>query len=333
MTPRMDSDSDLDHELKLTVLPKHSNRSSRITPQGRRSRVKFLAEAAAHANKAPLDLAQTFVPTFSPSEHERAWTVSFMEEFYNDRVITDVLRKDKGGKEANVYCCIAHPDTGMDLLAAKLYRPRMFRSLRNDALYRQGREVRDEDGKTARARREMLAIVKNTRFGKELRHTSWLEYEYETLQILYDAGADVPQPLAHDNNVIMMEYIGDMDIPAPTLNQVTLEKGEARALFDRLVDNLATMLACHRVHADFSAYNVLYWQGDVVMIDFPQAVDPRRNPDACPLFIRDVQRIIQYFARYGITPNPLALANELWSRYQLVNALDADRELVEIEDE
>ena len=37
------------------------------------------------------------------------------------------------------------PATGLEFLAAKIYRPRMFRSLSNDALYRQGREQRDPD--------------------------------------------------------------------------------------------------------------------------------------------------------------------------------------------
>jgi RIO kinase 1 len=332
MNHQINPDSFLDDEIELAISNKHVNRSSRVMKHGKLNRVKFLADAAEHAAKVQVDLSQTFVPTFSPSEHERLWTLSFMEEFYNNGVITDVLRKDKGGKEANVYCCTAHPATGLDLLAAKLYRPRMFRNLRNDALYRQGRVVKDAGGKVASGRRENLAITKNTRFGKELRHTSWLEYEYQTLQMLHEAGADVPKPLTHGNNVIMMEYIGDRDIPAPTLNQVTLGRSEARALFNRLVENIATMLACHRVHADLSAYNVLYWEGRAIIIDFPQAVDPRRNPDACPLFIRDVERICQYFSRYGIAPNPLALANELWGKYQRTNALDAGYDLIELED-
>ena len=83
------------------------------------------------------------------------------------------------------------------------------------------------------------------------------------------------------------------------------------------------MLACHRVHADFSAYNVLYFKGQFKIIDFPQAVDPRYNPDAWELFVRDVERICQYFQRYKIQQDAQALASDLWSQYQLVNALDA----------
>ena len=53
-----------------------------------------------------------------------------------------------------------------------------------------------------------------------------------------------------------------------------LEQSEAQALFERLLQNLEIMLGCQRVHADLSAYNVLYWEGQLKIIDFPQAVDP-----------------------------------------------------------
>jgi RIO kinase 1 len=302
----------------------HANQSR--LPRSQRQRAKFLAELAEHPAKSPVDLSQGFTPTFSPSEHERLWTLNSLEAFYNQKIITDVLRKDKGGKEANVYCCPADPSTGFNLLAAKIYRPRMFRSLRNDARYRQGRAVRDEEGKVTRASREMRAIQNNTRFGKVLRQSSWQANEYQILQVLHQAGADVPEPIASGHEAILMEYIGDLQTSAPNLNQVSLNRSEARKLFDRLVKNLALMLANHCIHSDLSAYNVLYWQGCATIIDFPQAVDPRHNPDGLPLFTRDVQRLCQYFSRYGITPNPFALVNDLWSQYQRVNALDAGYE-------
>jgi RIO kinase 1 len=289
----------------------------------REKNVRFVAELVEHADKVPVDVQQSFTPSFQPAEHERFWLLSYLEEFYTTQVITDILWKVKGGKEANVYCCSAHPSTGLNLIAAKVYRPAMFRNLRNDARYRQGREVINENGKAVHGRRESLAVKKNTRYGQELRHSSWLETEFQTMQLLHTAGADVPKPLVYGSNVILMEYIGAEKSPAPTLNQVNLAAAEARGIFDRLVNDLSIMLANHRVHADLSAYNILYWDGDFKIIDFPQAVDPRRNPEAPALFTRDVERICQYFARYHITQNAQNLANELWSHYQLTNALDA----------
>ena len=58
----------------------------------------------------------------------------------------------------------------------------MFRNLRNDALYRLGREVLDEEGKAAWGRRERVALAKKTRFGQDLRHGAWLGSEFSTLE-------------------------------------------------------------------------------------------------------------------------------------------------------
>ncbi len=317
--PRIDIDLYQDDEFDVTSASRIRRKNRRLG--AREKQIRYLADLI-DAGKAPAEALQSFTPSFQPAEHERFWLLSYLEGYYHDQVITDILWKAKGGKEANVYCCRAHPSTGLDLIAAKVYRPQMFRNLRNDARYRQGRSVVDEQGKAVNSRREVLAMQKKTRFGQELRHISWLEAEYQTMQMLHEAGADVPKPLNHSSNVILMEYIGEEKLPAPTLNQVTLTTREARVMLDRLVENLSIMLACHRVHADFSAYNILYWEGQFKIIDFPQAVDPRRNPDALALFTRDVERICQYFARYNVRRDARALANDLWERFQRSNALD-----------
>ena len=243
------------------------------------------------------------------------WILNYLGPFYDDKHIIDVLRRVKGGKEATVYCCAAHPNTGLELIAAKVYRPRMFRNLRNDARYRQGRQILDDQGKAVRDQRRLRAVKKGTKVGQELQHISWLQHEFQTMQRLYDAGADIPQPLAHSNNVILMEYIGEATTPAPTLNQVTLAADEAPLLFKRLIHNVELMLARQQVHGDLSAYNVLYWQGNFKIIDFPQTIDPYLNPDAFAIFKRDVERLCQYFARYGVMSDPAKLVSDLWSRY------------------
>ncbi len=235
-------------------------------------------EVVATLAEAGDDSHQGFNPSFTGSKHERQWIMTYLGRFYEDQVITDVVRQVKGGKEATVYQCRANPALGVDWIAAKVYRPRMFRQLRNDAVYRKGREVIGEEGKEVRGRREKLAMKKKTDFGQQLRHTTWLANEYQTLQRLYAAGADVPNPVATSDNAILMEYVGDEKFSAPPLNQVRLEPHVARSLFERLMHNVELMLVHDRVHADLSAYNVLYWNGQVKLIDFPQAIDPYVNP-------------------------------------------------------
>ena len=317
----------IDYDLYLNDYDLGDFDTKRIERKNRRlsereKRVRFQADLLEHAAKVPLDVQQHFNPSFQPGGHERVWLLNYLEPFYNAQIIADILGRVKGGKEANVYCCAGHPSTGMDLIAAKVYRPRMFRNLRNDSRYRQGRPIMDENGKAVHSRREKVAIQKNTRFGQELRHVSWLGNEFQTLQLLHKAGADVPRPLMLGDNVILMEYVGGRNAPGEMLNHVILEPPEARRIFDRLVENLSIMLACHRVHADFSAYNVLYYEGQFKIIDFPQAVDPRINPDALALFIRDVERLCQYFARYNLACDASALVTDLWGGYLHAAALD-----------
>ena len=79
--------------------------------------------------------------SYHASRHERLWIVNSLGGFYEDHWLDDVLRLLQGGKEANVYQCAANPNSipGVEYLAAKVYRPRQFRNLKNDHLYREGR--------------------------------------------------------------------------------------------------------------------------------------------------------------------------------------------------
>ncbi len=258
---------------------------------------------------------QSFKPTFTSSRQEQAWFIPYLGPFYEELLISDVLRLVKSGKEANVYLCRAHPSTGLDLAAAKVYRPRMLRNLRNDAMYRLGRELVDEQGKETRDRRRRLAVKKRTSFGKEVLHTEWLANEFATLRRLYAAGADVPRPIASSDNAMLISYVGDAQAPAPTLNRVRLADKEARLLYDRLMHNVELMLAHECVHADLSAFNVLYWQGECKIIDLPQAVNPLINPYALAMLERDLQRLGEYFEPYGLRTDARELARTLWRRY------------------
>ncbi len=287
----------------------------RARQQPRRSTHAVLDEMAQHGGLDPLAAQAIFQPTFSSSYHEREWILNSLGPFYDNHVITDVLRQVRGGKEATVYCCAAHPDTGLELIAAKVYRPRMFRNLRNDSRYLQGRPILDKEGKVDRTSRVDRAVRKRTEFGKAVLHATWMEHEFQILQRLYEAGADVPRPLTSGHDAILMEYVGALGTPAPTLNHVRLPPGEAPALFERLLDNVERMLACSVIHGDFSAFNVLYWQGQVRIIDFPQAVAPWINSEAFDILQRDVERLCQHFARYRVASDPRRLAGDLWARH------------------
>ncbi len=258
--------------------------------------------------------ANAFEPTFTGGRQERRWIKESLGDFYEDDWFTDVLYRVKGGKEATVYCCAAHPSTGLDLLAAKVFRPRQFRAMKNDAHYKLGRGLLDASGKAVFKSRPLRALVKRTRYGKRLDMTSWCRHEYKVLQECHEAGADVPKPLICSHNAILMEYVGDRDGAAPILHSVSLGADEAQVLFDQLIENVEIMLSLYRIHGDLSAYNVLYWDGDVRLIDFPQTVDAMGHPDAFSLFARDVDRLCRYFTKQGLDCDAAGIAQEMWAR-------------------
>lgn len=226
-----------------------------------------------------------------------------------------MLHVVKSGKEATVYCCTADPTTGLEYAAAKIYRPRMFRSLKNDAIYREGRTQRDVDGKVTHNSRHQRDAFRSEK-GRAAQVASWIDYEFQTHTLLYTIGVDVPRPLAHVGNALLMEYIGDVGEPAPLLREVILAQEEAQLLFQSVLRNIELCLTHNRVHGDLSEYNILYWKGTAWLIDFAQAVDPRQNTNVFPLFVRDIERVYRYFARYGVVADTYTLAADMWRRYE-----------------
>lgn len=262
----------------------------------------------AHAEALPLNAH------LDATQEERAYLHEQLGPFYEANLITGVERRVKGGKEANVYCCAAHPSTGVPFIAAKVYRPRAFRNLRNDATYRLGRPVLTVNGEAVNPRdwRLQKAIAGKSAKGLATTQASWVAYEFQTLQRLHAAGVDVPRPYRNSEHALLMDYVGALGLAAPALHQIHLEADEAQPLFDRMIHNIETMLAQNVIHGDLSAYNVLYWEGALTLIDFPQIVHPQQHPEARAIFERDVTRICQYFARYGVRANPATLARALW---------------------
>src|SRR6266852_2675185 len=230
-----------------------------------------------------------------------------LEHFFTEGLITEVLHVVKSGKEATVYCCRAHPSTGVELLAAKIYRSRNRRGFKNDAVYQEGRVILE--GHVRRA------VQNKSRFGREVQFAMWVNYEFEALKALYQVGADIPRPLARNERAILMEYQGDHQQAAPALQHVELSKDEVRPVFERLMRNIELSLSHNYVHADLSAYNVLYWRGQVKIIDFPQAVDPRFNLNAFTFLTRDIENICRYIARYGLERDGQRITERLWRKF------------------
>jgi len=237
--------------------------------------------------------------------------LSYIEPFHEHGWITHVISQVKSGKEATIFCCEAHPDTGHHLLAAKVYRPVDMRSFKNDAVYQRGRQ---RAGKADM--RTLRAMETGSRGGRNAKFQQWVGHEAKTLKLLSRTDADVPQPIAQIGPAILMSYIGDRESPAPMLYGLTFDQQEAEVLFDRLISNIKLFLQHHRIHGDLSPYNILYWEGKPVIIDFPQSVDPRFNETAEQLLARDVEYVAEYVASFGVDRDAEAISTDLWHRYR-----------------
>lgn len=235
---------------------------------------------------------------------------SSLDSFLADGYISEILYVVKGGKEGTVYCCRGGPLAEAELIAAKVYHPLQQRGFRNDAIYQESRL------RGPAVRRERLAMSKKSSFGRRVQYGAWIGSEFETLAMLHQAGADVPRPIARGENAVLMEYIGDLTGAAPPLAQTELPRHEARPLFERVLRNMALLLDLDRVHGDLSPYNILYWRGAITIIDFPQAIDSRFNPNAHELLQRDLANVCRYFELYGVRTDPDRIAARMWGAYR-----------------
>jgi RIO kinase 1 len=176
------------------------------------------------------------------------------------------------------------------------------------------------------------AMAKRTDYGKNLLHQSWIAYEFTSMQVLRRAGADVPIPYEMADNAILMGYIGDFESCAPPLNEISLARDEVHRIYERVLHNIDILLNNEKIHGDLSAYNILYWEGEITLIDFPQVVSPRINRNAFLIFQRDITRVCEYFIKQGLRVNPRKIAADMWVKHGYKIEPEIDIRLLDAED-
>ena len=230
----------------------------------------------------------------------------------DDGWINEIQYEIKSGKEAVVHAVRGGPRIDGAMVAAKVYKPRDARSFHNDGVYQAGRVQYAHETRAHRALRNGTAA------GRRIGAVLWLEAEWETLGVLFEAGAPVPEPIARNDQALLMEFIGDdQGNPAPRLQDVEVDPSDAGRVADELLDFVELALDCHRVHSDLSSFNVLWQHGRPIVIDVPQSIDPRLNPAAEVLLCRDVANICRWAQRHGVRRDASAISRDLWGRFVL----------------
>jgi RIO kinase 1 len=222
-----------------------------------------------------------------------------------DGVIDEIVARLKSGKEADVWL-VRH---GAEIVAAKVYKARHARSFKNNAAYKEGRQVRNS--------RTQRAMDRGSRFGQAAAEDAWKAKESDALHRLHAAGVRVPRPVLFYEGVLLMEVVVDAHgHPAPRLVDAPVAREQAAGIYAELRKQAVGMLACDLVHGDLSPYNVLVGRDGPVVIDMPQVVDAAHNGQAESFFLRDLQNVHRFCA--SVDPALRAAegdGREIWRAY------------------
>jgi len=215
---------------------------------------------------------------------------------YLDELICGI----KTGKEASVY--LGRSPEGF--VAVKVYTDLRVRSFRRDALYREGRFIGDS--------RIQKAIEQGSQKGLDAHQILWVQEEFRQMKVLEEHDVNVPKAIAVSGIALVMEFIGDEDgTPAPRISDLKLEEAEAAEAFRQSVQNLKRIVMSGRVHGDYSTFNILWHDEKAVVIDFPQVMEFKSNPNSSAFLVRDVQSLCKSFLKQGIRADEARILREV----------------------
>jgi RIO kinase 1 len=232
-------------------------------------------------------------------------TPKMLEPLVRDGLVDEVIRPLKSGKEAAVYV-VRCADT---VCFAKVYKEANKRGFHTQALYREGRKVRNS--------RQARAMEKGSRFGRQQQEEVWQNTEVDALDRLAAAGVRVPQPYNYVDGVLLMELVTDAEgSAAPRLGDLELTGEQALEYHDALIKEVVKMLCGGLIHGDLSEFNILVDAQGPVIIDLPQAVDASANNNAARMLERDVGNLAACLGRFAPELLATSYGKEIWHIYE-----------------
>jgi len=197
------------------------------------------------------------------------------------------------GKEANVYTALSGSEargasdrpSGDDAaargheVAVKIYRI-------NASDFREMGEYLEGDPRFERIGNDKKSIVK-----------AWVRAEFANLQRARAAGVRVPEPIAVERNVLVMEYLGTAEGRAKRLAEVQIENPETA--YEVVREYLRRLYDAGIVHGDLSEYNVVVTDSQLYVIDVGQAVTIH-HPNSDDFLERDCENVASFFRRQGV---------------------------------
>jgi RIO kinase 1 len=131
----------------------------------------------------------------------------------------------------------------------------------------------------------------------------WAEKEFRNLERAYEARVNVPKPVTHFKNILIMEFLGENELPSPSLIEIGKDLPqvvECKELFSEIIENVKQLYKrAELVHADLSEYNILLHRGKPYFIDLGQAV-LITHPNSLAYLERDLRNLVRFFGKFGI---------------------------------
>lgn len=210
-------------------------------------------------------------------------TLMTIYHFMNKGVVQRLSGVVNSGKESRIYHGIT-PDNRE--VALKIYLVVSAEFKKGMLVYIQG------DPRFKRIRRDTKSLI-----------YAWALKEYSNLQKAYESGVRVPKPIVVQNNVLVMEFVGENGVSAPLLREVQLEN--PNEVYQALLEIMKTLYQRAKlIHGDLSEYNIMVWRGELVIFDISQAVS-LKHPMAEKLLRRDISNLNYYFEKVGAQVNTI----------------------------
>jgi RIO kinase 1 len=161
---------------------------------------------------------------------------------------------------------------------------------------------------SAEFKRGMHKYIEGDPRFKDVKHdtrgliTVWAQKEFRNLGEAYAANVRVPQPIAVKSNVVIMEFIGEEGVSAPSLKEQPPDNPEK--VYKVIVTYIKRLYQKAKiVHGDLSEYNIMMWKGKPVVFDVSQSVSIQ-HPLADFMLRRDLTNVNKYFSRQNVDVIP-----------------------------
>ena len=199
-------------------------------------------------------------------------------KFLNSSVLNEISGVVSAGKEARVYW--GKTKQGEER-AVKIYLTSSAEFKKGMLMYIEG------DYRFKNVKRDTRSLI-----------STWAQKEFRNLEEAKKAKIRVPTPIAVERNIIVMEFIGEGGVSAPSLKEMPPE--EPQETYKQLITYMKRLYQkADLVHGDLSEYNLMTWKGELVMFDMSQSV-PTSHPLSQFLIKRDIENVNRFFSRLGV---------------------------------